>query len=36
MIDQIMFENKDSFRKWLLKNHNVSKGIWLILVKQVN
>ncbi len=31
--DQLEFENRASFRKWLEKNHRNSHGIWLVLGK---
>ena len=30
---EIYFENKTDWRKWLLKNHNLSKGVYLIFYK---
>ncbi|WP_335582372.1 YdeI/OmpD-associated family protein [Candidatus Formimonas warabiya] len=33
MNDQIMFENRERFRKWLSENHNSNKGIWLLFSK---
>ncbi len=33
MNDEVMFENRDEFRKWLYKNHNVSSGIWMVFGK---
>lgn len=33
MNDEVMFESRDEFRKWLLKNHNVSSGIWMVFGK---
>jgi uncharacterized protein YdeI (YjbR/CyaY-like superfamily) len=32
-IDQILFSNREDFRKWLRKNHNSNKGIWLVFSK---
>lgn len=31
---EILFENRADFRNWLEKNHQSSKGIWLILGKK--
>ncbi len=31
--DQLLFENKKGFRKWLLENHHLSSGIWLVFGK---
>jgi uncharacterized protein YdeI (YjbR/CyaY-like superfamily) len=31
--DQWRFENQKSFRNWLVKNHQVSPGIWLVFAK---
>lgn len=33
MEEQILFSNRLEFRNWLMNNHNISKGIWLILSK---
>ncbi len=33
MEEQILFTDREEFRKWLLENHNVSKGIWLVFSK---
>jgi len=33
MDEQILFPDREEFRKWLLENHNVSKGIWLVFGK---
>ena len=33
MDEQILFPDREAFRKWLLENHNVSKGIWLVFSK---
>lgn len=33
MDEQILFTDREEFRKWLLENHNVSKGIWLVFSK---
>jgi len=33
MDEQILFPDGESFRKWLMANHNVSKGIWLVFGK---
>ena len=30
---QLLFENRESFRKWLLQNHHISPGIWLVFGK---
>ncbi len=31
--DQLLFENRESFRKWLFQNHHISPGIWLVFGK---
>ena len=31
--DQLVFENRAAFRKWLVENHQESRGIWLVLGK---
>lgn len=31
--DQLLFENREAFRKWLFENHHLSSGIWLVLGK---
>jgi len=31
--DQLVFENRAAFRKWLVKNHQKSLGIWLVFGK---
>ena len=31
--DQLMFENRAAFRKWLVQNHQKSPGIWLVFSK---
>ena len=33
MDEQILFSDREEFRKWLLENHNASKGIWLVFGK---
>ncbi|SFG93822.1 Uncharacterized conserved protein YdeI, YjbR/CyaY-like superfamily, DUF1801 family [Desulfotomaculum arcticum] len=33
MNNEIMFENRATFRNWLFENHSVSKGVWLIFGK---
>jgi uncharacterized protein YdeI (YjbR/CyaY-like superfamily) len=33
MDDQILFTDREEFRKWLSENHGVSKGIWLVFGK---
>jgi uncharacterized protein YdeI (YjbR/CyaY-like superfamily) len=33
MSEQILFLDREEFRKWLLENHHVSKGIWLVFGK---
>lgn len=33
MNEEIMFESRDDFRKWLIKNHNNSNGIWVVFGK---
>lgn len=34
--DQLVFETRDAFRNWLVENHRVSPGIWLVLGKAGN
>lgn len=31
--DQLLFENREAFRKWLSENHHLSSGIWLVFGK---
>lgn len=31
--DQLVFENRAAFRKWLVENHQKNPGIWLVLGK---
>ena len=31
--DQLVFENRAAFRKWLVENHKKNPGIWLVLGK---
>jgi uncharacterized protein YdeI (YjbR/CyaY-like superfamily) len=31
--EQILFSDRAEFRRWLSKNHNTSKGIWLVFGK---
>ena len=33
MADQIIFSGREEFRRWLSKNHNISKGVWLVFSK---
>jgi uncharacterized protein YdeI (YjbR/CyaY-like superfamily) len=33
MEEQILFSDREDFRKWLSKNHDQHKGIWLVLGK---
>jgi len=33
MDEQLLFTDREEFRKWLLENHNVGKGIWLVFGK---
>jgi uncharacterized protein YdeI (YjbR/CyaY-like superfamily) len=33
MEEQLMFASREEFRQWLTKNHDTSKGIWLIFGK---
>jgi uncharacterized protein YdeI (YjbR/CyaY-like superfamily) len=33
MNDEIIFENRAEFRKWLIENHNISDGIWMVFGK---
>jgi uncharacterized protein YdeI (YjbR/CyaY-like superfamily) len=33
MNDRLTFENRETFRNWLLQNHHVSKGIWVVFGK---
>lgn len=34
MLEQIHFTDKESFREWLIKNHDKSDGIWMIYYKK--
>lgn len=31
--DELLFEDRQSFRKWLVQHHSTSSGIWLVLGK---
>lgn len=31
--DELLFEDRQSFRKWLVQHHSTSTGIWLVLGK---
>jgi uncharacterized protein YdeI (YjbR/CyaY-like superfamily) len=33
-LEQIFFDNRNSFREWLEKNHKKSSGIWMIFYKK--
>jgi len=33
-LEHIFFDNRESFRNWLEKNHNKSMGIWMIYYKK--
>lgn len=33
MNDEIIFTNRAEFRKWLLENHNISDGLWMVFGK---
>ena len=33
MAEEVMFSDQEEFREWLLENHNISKGIWLVFSK---
>jgi len=33
MDEQMGFSDREEFREWLIENHNVSKGIWLVFGK---
>jgi uncharacterized protein YdeI (YjbR/CyaY-like superfamily) len=33
MEEQVIFSDRDEFRKWLLKNHATNKGVWLVFSK---
>jgi uncharacterized protein YdeI (YjbR/CyaY-like superfamily) len=33
MEEQLLFTDRQKFRQWLYKNHNTSKGVWLIFGK---
>ncbi len=33
-LEQVFFENRASFRKWLGKNHKKSPGIWMVYYKK--
>jgi uncharacterized protein YdeI (YjbR/CyaY-like superfamily) len=34
-LEQIYFNNRESFRSWLMKNHDKCTGIWIIFYKKV-
>jgi uncharacterized protein YdeI (YjbR/CyaY-like superfamily) len=36
MVEQLLFADREEFRKWLSKNHADSPGVWLILGKSGN
>ncbi|MCU0522392.1 MAG: YdeI/OmpD-associated family protein [Anaerolineae bacterium] len=31
--DELLFEDRDAFREWLLRNHDTSSGFWMVLGK---
>ena len=33
MDEELLFADRDEFRKWLFENHNIGKGIWLVFGK---
>ena len=33
MYEELIFESRDEFREWLVKNHAVSQGIWMVFGK---
>ncbi len=33
MDEQILFTDREEFRKWLMENHSTSKGMWLVFGK---
>ena len=33
-LEHVYFESRESFRSWLLKNHDVSRGVWIIFYKK--
>jgi uncharacterized protein YdeI (YjbR/CyaY-like superfamily) len=33
-LEQIYFNNRESFRSWLMKNHDNCRGIWIIFYKK--
>lgn len=33
MNEEMLFESRDEFREWLVKNHAVSQGIWMVFGK---
>jgi uncharacterized protein YdeI (YjbR/CyaY-like superfamily) len=33
MEEKILFEDREAFRQWLVKNHDTHKGFWLVLGK---
>jgi uncharacterized protein YdeI (YjbR/CyaY-like superfamily) len=35
MEEQLLFSDKEKFREWLIKNHAINKGIWLVFGKNV-
>lgn len=33
MAEQILFSDREGFREWLYRNHNIGKGVWLVFSK---
>lgn len=33
-LEYLYFKERDEFRNWLIKNHKISPGIWLICYKK--
>ena len=32
--EKLFFKNRDTFRNWLIQNHNKSSGIWMVYLKK--
>jgi len=33
MYEELIFKSRDEFREWLMRNHDVSQGIWMVFGK---